>query len=340
MTLGLDYSAGRPSAAQIRAAGYSFVVRYLDNGLGSGRININAAEFAELTAGGVAVALVWETQATRASAGQAAGAADAAAAKQAARDIGADGWPIYLAVDFDTPDYAPKTSDPLAKLGPVGAYLQGARSVLPLERCGVYGSFYVVSRALDAGGLVSLAWQTLAWSGGQTDPRANLIQRLGTVLVGGVGCDVNEARTAQFGQAVAVPASPTGRDIVFEFVCNGDTFSKPPAVNGVPDPTADNPNVLLLLGGGYAVKAAWADVRAKDRAYGGDGTGSVIGKPAAGYQLFVDLDAAVRARDAHLTTLGSAGGAAGASKQDVADVVDAAFADHSGIVTYNKITGA
>lgn len=214
--LGLDYSAGRPSGAAIIRAGYRFVVRYLPNGL-SGRVNLTAAEAAGLRAAGVAVALVWERklngQPDRATEGYAAGAADARAADAAAVACGLDGFPIYMAIDFDIPDYAPKSPDPHAKLGPVGDYLAGAASVLGRTRTGVYGGFYAVSRAIDAG-LVSLAWQTVAWSGGNVDPRVHLLQRLGRVVIDGIDCDTNESRQTYFGQGPAsTPASaPTRED--------------------------------------------------------------------------------------------------------------------------------
>ncbi len=187
----------------------------------------------------------------------------------------------------------------------MGAYFQGVRSALPLARVGVYGGYWAVSRVLNAG-LARYAWQTLAWSGGHIDSRIHLLQNLNGVTVGGVGCDVNEARQAEFGQhAATAPLTSTPGDIVFQFIVNGDTFTKPAT-----DPTADNPNVLLLLGGGYVTRATWADVRAKDKSYGGDGTGSVLGKPAADYQKLVDLDTAVRTRDVHLINLATGTGTA------------------------------
>lgn len=302
--LGLDYSAGRPSGAAIRAAGYGFVVRYLDNGLDSGRVNINAAEFADLRAAGVAVALVWESQAERAAQGRAAGEADAAAALAAASAIGASGWPIYFAVDFDLPDYGPASADARAKLGPVGAYLLACQNTVLPWRMGVYGGYWAVSRALDAG-LTRYAWQTAAWSGGHVDGRIHLFQRIGTVTVAGTACDVNEQHQDQFGQGAAVAPAPTKkrRDIVFEFVCNDQAFTGDPK-----DASTDNPDVLMLLGAGYAEPARWADVRAKDAGYGGDGTGSVLGIEPDAYGRYVALDAAVRARDA-ATGTGSGGGA-------------------------------
>lgn len=208
--LGLDYSTGPPTGAQIRAAGYDFVVRYLDNGI-PGRVNLSVHEVMDMQANGVQIALVWESSAQRATAGATAGTADGAAAAVAARALGLDGWPIYFAVDFDIPDYAPASTDPLAKLGPVGAYFQGVRSALALPRIGVYGGYWAVSRALNAG-LAALAWQTAAWSGGNVDTRAALFQNLAGVTVGGVGCDVNEQRASYFGQSAPAGPAQTGDD--------------------------------------------------------------------------------------------------------------------------------
>jgi hypothetical protein len=61
-----------------------------------------------------------------------------------------------------------------------------------------------VTRALDAG-VVTYAWQTEAWSGGNIDSRVNIVQRnsLGYTWVDGVECDVDEAHTADYGQWAA-----------------------------------------------------------------------------------------------------------------------------------------
>lgn len=200
--LGLDYSGGRPSGAAVARAGYGFVVRYLPNGL-SGRVNLSATEANDMTANGVDVVLVWERkiigQPDRATEGHAAGVADAQAALAQAAVVGLPDNPIYFCVDFDIPDYDHAATSPRAKLGPVGDYFEGIASVLPNSRIGVYGGYWAVSRVLDAG-LAAWAWQTVAWSGGHEDPRVHLFQRVGTVTVDRVDCDVNEARKDDFGQ--------------------------------------------------------------------------------------------------------------------------------------------
>jgi hypothetical protein len=206
LLLGLDYSSGRLTGTTVVTAGYRFVVRYLDNGL-PGRSNLTAVEATNLRAAGVGVVLIWETTATRATTGHSAGVTDATAAAAAARQAGLDGWPIYFTVDFDLPDYAPTSLDPRAKLGPVAGYFDGVRTVLSPGRVGGYGGYWAVKRLLDAN-LVAYSWQSTAWSGGHEDPRINLFQRLGEVTVGGVACDVNEARQADYGQNGAIVTSP------------------------------------------------------------------------------------------------------------------------------------
>lgn len=211
--LGLDYSSGRPSGAAVRAAGYGFVARYLPNGLGSGRVNLSAAEVTDMRANGVSVTMVWESQANRAAAGFSAGQADADYAAGQAKAVGLDGLPIYFAVDFDIPDYSPAATSPRAKLGPVGDYFDGVASVLEHGRVGVYGGYWAVRRVLDSG-LAMWAWQTAAWSGGNVDPRIHLFQRIGTVYVAGVACDVNEARQDNFGQNASGGNDMTPDDLI------------------------------------------------------------------------------------------------------------------------------
>lgn len=236
--LGLDYSAGHPSPAAITRAGYSFVCRYLSS-VGNPK-DITASECAELRAAGVDVALVYETTADRATAGHDAGAADAHNAIVEADSVGLSGWPIYFAVDEDLPDYAPDSTDPVAKLGRVALYLYGVASVIGLARTGVYGGYWTVSRALDAG-LVTYAWQTGAWSGTNVDPRIHLYQRIGGVKVGGVDCDVNEARRVHFGQQPP-NAVRVGGNNVATFIKNMDVpglyaTQDGPMVSGIAEAT-------------------------------------------------------------------------------------------------------
>jgi hypothetical protein len=190
--LGLDYAGGLPGGAAIAAGGYGFVCRYLSDGGSAlpGKL-LTVGEYADLQAHQVAVVVTWETTSDRMLDGYTTGSDDAGLAEETARAVGhpAD-RPIYFSCDFDA---AP--SDQAA----IDEYLAGAADVIGSERTGVYGSYYVVQRCLDNES-ARWAWQTAAWSGGLTESRAHLYQRIDTVTVGGVDCDVNEALQIDFGQ--------------------------------------------------------------------------------------------------------------------------------------------
>ena len=192
MRLGLDYSAARPGGAAIRRAGYDFVVRYLSDGGPTlpGKL-LTPAEADDLRAHGVSIVSNWETTAAFMLGGYDAGVRDARAAlAQVLRCGGRRDRPIYFSADFD--------ATPVDQV-PIDNFLRGAASVLGAANVGIYGGFWPVSRALN-NATAKWAWQTGAWSGTNLEPRRNLYQRIGTVYVGGVACDVNEAHTADFGQ--------------------------------------------------------------------------------------------------------------------------------------------
>jgi hypothetical protein len=169
----IDYSFWRPTAGQL--ANVNGVIRYLADDLAK---TVSADELAFLHAGGIGTALVFENAADRAASGASAGTADGefVIGRAQALDV-PHGRPIYAAVDYDIPDFAASSTDPIAKLGPVGEYLRSFGAVLLKGgyELGVYGGYWLVSRVLDAG-YARRAWQTAAWSGGQVDPRVCLYQ--------------------------------------------------------------------------------------------------------------------------------------------------------------------
>ncbi|MEU6582742.1 glycoside hydrolase domain-containing protein [Nocardia sp. NPDC046763] len=192
MKLGLDYAGGRPAPQAIADAGYAFVVRYLcDGGPDLPGKLLTPEEACGLRAAGVSIVSNWETTAERMLDGYAAGADDARAALAQAQACGAPaGRPVYFSADFDAaPEQQPAIDD----------YLRGAASVLGPDCVGIYGGFWPVSRALDAG-TARWGWQTDAWSGGQLDPRCAIHQRIEQATVDGVSCDVNETQVDDFGQ--------------------------------------------------------------------------------------------------------------------------------------------
>lgn len=191
---GLDYAGGRPGGAAIAAAGYRFVCRYLsDGGPGLPGKLLTPWEADDLRANNIEIVSNWETSAEEMLNGFPAGVTDAAAALATATACGMPAnRPIYFSADFDaTP----------AQQEPVNAYLRGAGTVLGPENVGIYGGYWTVSRALDAG-VARWGWQAQAWSGGNRDPRINILQdnSAGYASVGGVECDINESLTADYGQ--------------------------------------------------------------------------------------------------------------------------------------------
>ncbi len=218
----IDYSDARPPVAALRAAGVTAAGRYIgwdgQPGFASTGKNITVTEAASLHAAGISVFLSFEYAANAADGGTAQGARDG---KLAAAQMTALGAPpltaVYFAVDFDLPDYAPSlpgtAANAKAKLGPVAAYFTAINEQQPSYRTGVYGGFWAVQRVLDAG-LASLAWQTVAWSGGQRDARAVLYQTTQAVSISGADYDVHEGTSPDFGQWA--PSPPPAHPVLSE----------------------------------------------------------------------------------------------------------------------------
>lgn len=201
---GLDYAGGRISGASLKAAGITFVCRYLsDGGSGLPGKQLLPDEFADLTANGIAVVFNWETTSDFMLGGYSAGVADAQQALAYVRSLpGAPQNPvIYFSCDFDE---APSQD------APVEQYLQGASTVLGgMDHVGIYGSYYICTRAQEAVG-VKYIWQTEAWSGGAITSAVNIMQRngLGYRTIDGVECDIDEAHTDDYGQFLPPPPPP------------------------------------------------------------------------------------------------------------------------------------
>jgi hypothetical protein len=192
---GVDIAWARPTVAAILATGAHWVARYLSTDSSK---NLTAAEVREYAAAGLGTVVVWETTAGRATAGYAAGAADARAADAQRKGDGLPaGMPIHFAVDEDT------------NWASVAQYFAGAASVLGQARVGVYGGMAVIDGAYAAG--FRLLWQTTAWSGGRWSSHATIRQTGGTVLGGSADVDVAEA--TDFGEyprpTITTPTPPT-----------------------------------------------------------------------------------------------------------------------------------
>jgi hypothetical protein len=192
MAEALDYSAGFPGAARIKAAGYVGAIRYI--GFPGRRKCTNRAELDDFTANGLGMALVYQDGTGDWLGGYDGGRAAAGRARGHADSIGFPGdRPIYFAIDRDV------VSAP--EFNAVVEYLRGASSVLGVDRVGVYGEYDVTVRCRSAG-VASWYWQCRAWSGTpvRLDPERHVYQRVGQVNVGGIGCDVNDVLKSDWGQ--------------------------------------------------------------------------------------------------------------------------------------------
>jgi Domain of unknown function (DUF1906) len=208
----VDYAFTHPSIADLKAAGVKTVGRYY--GQAGEPKNLTKAEAESLTSAGFEILSVYEFGAQQAAAGAAQAQADLKLFESQRTACGQPtGRPCYFAVDFDIPDYAPKyPNEPqysLAKLGPVAAYFRVLRAALGQD-CGGYGGYWFIKRAFDAG-LISWGWQTLAWSGGAWDTRAQLRQT-GQTEWGNVA-DVDTPERTDYGQwhvgqVIPPPAPP------------------------------------------------------------------------------------------------------------------------------------
>jgi hypothetical protein len=195
---GLDYAGGRPSGSKLAAAGITFVCRYLtDGGPGLPGKQLTPDELLDLVNHGIQIVFNWETWATAMLNGGWQGTQDATVALNYIRNLpGVPG--DYNPVVYFSADWAAREDQQDA----INDYLRAAAGVLGgTDKVGVYGSYYVVSRALDAG-VCRYAWQTEAWSDGNVDARVNIVQRnsIGYQYVDGVQADINEAHTDDYGQ--------------------------------------------------------------------------------------------------------------------------------------------
>src|SRR6185369_1500579 len=191
---GLDYAWARPDLDLAWSLGYRFVSRYL-SWLPNGKV-IDKAELSALLAKGFHVALNWEFDAQDQLGGAVAGNQHATEAVKQAKALGYPaGCTIYFSADFDTSE---------AQQATVNAYMTAAGKVVHAAgyRIGIYGGYYVVKRAFDAG-VTDDGWQTYAWSAGQWDDRAAIRQDNNGISVGGADCDHNTrvGQTYLMGQA-------------------------------------------------------------------------------------------------------------------------------------------
>jgi hypothetical protein len=194
----VDYAFVHPTLQQLKAAGVTAVGRYF--GQATPPKNLTKAEAQLLTDNGIDVFSIFEYGAQQVLGGAPQAKVDVALFKEQAKAIGVPNKPVYFAADFDIPDYAPSLpetpANAKAKLGHAGDYWQVVRDELG-SNSGGYGGYWLIKRLFDAG-LIHWGYQTVAWSGSQWDPRAQLRQLAETTL--GKEADVDIPERTDFGQ--------------------------------------------------------------------------------------------------------------------------------------------
>lgn len=234
MWRGVDFAAGRPGAAAIKAAGYDFVVRYLSDGGPSlpGKLLL-PEEFRDYLDHHVAVVFMWETTADRMLAGHQGGLDDAMAALHYLATVIKAPPPIrcvYFAADWDaTP----------AQQAQIDAYLEAVASVLHPSAVGVYGGFWPLYRA---GNEASWFEQSVAWSGNNRLTGEHLFQDGTTDTINGIECDVVQALQVDFGQ-FPPPGGNNMPDPVWDRMLPNPFKTDP---NGDPHDAAELPASVLL----------------------------------------------------------------------------------------------
>jgi hypothetical protein len=180
--IGYDFAWSKPSIAALKAAGATYVMRYLSWNPPSNpnRKVIEQPEYDSYLAAGIAVGLNWEFSADDQRGGAANGRLHGAEAARQARALGAQpGDAIYFSADWDVQ---------ASQLPTCRAYWAAAQEMIAPYKLGVYAGYRAASDALDRG---FFGWQTYAWSYGRWDDRAHIRQIKNGVTVGGADCDRN-----------------------------------------------------------------------------------------------------------------------------------------------------
>lgn len=189
MSFGLDFVTA-PTIAAMKSASVAFVCRYLSEVNDLTKIKLlTAAEAKADSAAGIAIVSNYEWYGNRAAEGFNSGVADAKiAAAQHAACGGPGDRPIYFSVDFNT-----------SATAAIIDYFHGVASVIGLARTGAYGGYACIKGLLDAGA-IKWAWQTYAWSGGQWDARAHILQYENGIAFDGRSVDYDRSVKPDFGQ--------------------------------------------------------------------------------------------------------------------------------------------
>jgi hypothetical protein len=190
MPTAVDQSWSRIDPVAAAAAGVQVVMGYLSHDPSK---NWTPEHIRAYHAHGIGCGMNWESDPGRPLLGAPAGAADAtnSVAQLRALIAGVGYAPrsrvgVLFSCDRDT--------NP-GQYGPIDAYYRTTKLIV--NRAGVgngtYGEFDLVNH-LSTAGLVEFRWQTLAWSGGQVSPYADLYQSSINNTLAGASVDYDQIR--------------------------------------------------------------------------------------------------------------------------------------------------
>ena len=156
MSTVVDYAFSHPPLSAVRGAGIHCVGRYVSENPANDHNgkNLIPSENSALRGAGISVVLFAEEGATDLLGGHGAGVQRAQHFNAVVKALGRPDAVMMCTADFDA---AP------GQQAAINAYLDGAASVIGRERTGLYGGYYPVARALNAGKCAH-AVQTFAWS--------------------------------------------------------------------------------------------------------------------------------------------------------------------------------
>jgi hypothetical protein len=180
-----DIAWSKPSGGALKSAGFTVASLYV--GQDTTGKNMSLSVVSDYNNNNVGVVTNFEYGAMQMANGAAQGRSDAILGLSQKRACGIpDSRPIYFSADW-----AATTAQ---IQGPIIAYLVAARAVLGAGNVGVYGSYYVINAvanywASNFPGEKVWLWQTIAWSNGNRDTRADMYQDGSTTTVGGVVVD-------------------------------------------------------------------------------------------------------------------------------------------------------
>lgn len=209
VAFGVDYGWGNITAAKAKSMRLGFVASYLSPDPSK---NFTAAEVAAFHAAGIKTVDVWESTATRATGGFAAGVADARVARAQAAALGNHSRPVLFAIDCDCSG------------SQITGYFRGARSVLG-SRVDAYGGYSQVAFLALQRLVGAENWQTYAWSDGRWLPGS--VAPLEQYLNGSV-FDEDRAIRVPYGEFPWTAPKPPSRPVVTRTTVTPTTPEKPP----------------------------------------------------------------------------------------------------------------